>query len=76
MKIQFASDLHLELMDNSRYLKEHPFQVTGDVLLLAGDTIYIEQVHLMKHPFWQCIGPEAFASKTHTCDWILKPPSI
>ena len=53
MKIQFASDLHLELMDNSRYLKEHPLQVTGDVLLLAGDTIYIEQEHLMKHPFWQ-----------------------
>lgn len=53
MKIQFASDLHLELSDNSRYLKEHPLEVVGDVLLLAGDTIYLGQEHLMKHPFWQ-----------------------
>lgn len=53
MKIQFVSDLHLELTDNSRYLQQHPLPVTGDVLLLAGDTIYLEQEHLMKHPFWQ-----------------------
>mgnify|MGYP002624729395 CR=1 FL=1 len=53
MKIQFVSDLHLELADNSRYLQQHPLPVTGDVLLLAGDTIYLEQEHLMKHPFWQ-----------------------
>ena len=53
MKIQFLSDLHLELADNSRYLQQHPLPVTGDVLLLAGDTIYLEQEHLMKHPFWQ-----------------------
>ena len=53
MKIQFASDLHLELSDNSRYLKEHPLEVAGDVLLLAGDTIYLGQESLMKHPFWQ-----------------------
>lgn len=56
MRIQFASDLHLELSENSRYLKEHPLPVTGDVLLLAGDTIYLEQEHLMKHPFWQWAG--------------------
>lgn len=53
MKIQFASDLHLELRDNSHYLKEHPLEVAGDVLLLAGDTIYLGQEHLMKHPFWR-----------------------
>ena len=53
MKIQFASDLHLELSDNSRYLKEHPLEVAGDVLLLAGDTIYLGQESLMKHPFWR-----------------------
>ena len=56
MRIQFASDLHLELAENSRYLKEHPLPVTGDVLLLAGDTIYLEQEHLMKHPFWKWAG--------------------
>ena len=53
MNIQFVSDLHLELADNSRYLQQHPLPVTGDVLLLAGDTIYLEQEHLMKHPFWK-----------------------
>ena len=53
MKIQFASDLHLELQENSNYLKQNPLEVVGDVLLLAGDTIYIELESLRKHPFWQ-----------------------
>ena len=36
MKIQFMSDLHLELSDNSRYIKDLEIPVTGDVLVLAG----------------------------------------
>ena len=38
MKIQYASDIHLELLDNSRFIKSMPFEVAGDVLVFAGDT--------------------------------------
>ena len=37
MKIQYASDLHLEMAANRRYMQIIPFEVTGDVLVLAGD---------------------------------------
>jgi predicted phosphohydrolase len=37
MKLQIASDLHLEFADNRLLLNEHPLTVAGDVLLLAGD---------------------------------------
>lgn len=42
MKIQFVSDLHLEFADNRAYLKAHPLKITGDILLIAGDSAYLD----------------------------------
>ena len=43
MKIQFASDLHLEMNANAAWIQSHPLEVTGEILVLAGDTAYLEE---------------------------------
>lgn len=43
MKIQFVSDLHLEFNENRLYLAKNPLPIVGDVLLIAGDTAYLDK---------------------------------
>lgn len=58
MKIQYASDLHLEFAENSRFLKEHPLIKTGDILVLAGDVGYLGDDNYSKHPFWDMVSDQ------------------
>ena len=46
------SDLHLEMKDNLEYLKTTRFEVGGDILVLAGDIIYLRDTIAVYNSFW------------------------
>ncbi|MFY0606435.1 MAG: metallophosphoesterase [Cyclobacteriaceae bacterium] len=42
MKLQYASDLHLEMATNMKFIKANPLLPKADILLLAGDITHLE----------------------------------
>ena len=54
MKIQYMSDLHMEFRKNRELLKkEIVVEPTGDILLVAGDCMYLNDIILPKLRFWK-----------------------
>lgn len=53
MKIQYASDLHLEFTPNFNLVKSIPFEAVGDVLVLAGDIGYLHERKTYETRFWK-----------------------
>jgi len=54
MKIQFASDLHLEFPANSAFFKSNPLQPVGDILILGGDIVPFRIMEQFKDFFKFC----------------------
>lgn len=56
MKIQYASDLHLEFGANSQWIKQNPLIPSADILVLAGDMGYLGDDNYKTHPFWNWVS--------------------
>lgn len=63
MKIQYCSDLHLEFLDNQKWILDNPIVPKGDILILAGDIVLFKEIHQhqkffdyvsehFEHTFW------------------------
>lgn len=63
MNIQYCSDLHLEFLDNRKWILNNPIVPKGDILILAGDIVLFKEIHQhqkffdyvsehFEHTFW------------------------
>jgi len=55
MRIQYCSDLHLELEQNNRYLETTPLETAGDILILAGDIVPLHD-EFLNNSFFSAIS--------------------
>lgn len=55
MKIQYCSDLHLEFEQNSKYIEQNPLKICGEILILAGDIVPLDE-KFFNHPFFSFIS--------------------
>ena len=52
MRIQYASDLHLEFAENRDFIENGGIEPVGEVLVLAGDVSYLGDKNMMKRQFF------------------------
>lgn len=57
MEIQYCSDLHLEFQTNINWIKENPLIPKAEILLIAGDTCYLED-NFIHHPFFDIVSKQ------------------
>jgi Icc-related predicted phosphoesterase len=55
MKIQYASDLHLEFAENRKFLNNNPIKPVGEILVLAGDIGYLSE-YMLYADFWDDVS--------------------
>ena len=55
MKIQYCSDLHLEMGKNAAFIEKHPLEAAGEILLIAGDCTYAN-LECFEDPFFDAVS--------------------
>jgi len=69
MKIQYASDLHLEFAENRNFIENGGIMPMGEILVLAGDVSYLGDRKMMKRRF--LTGVRSISERPLLCQGIM-----